>query len=80
MTKTDIAKKAVSLVIGSGTAKIVGGIIRNNTDPETITDTVTIAAAQVTIGMMVADAASRYTDEKIDELLSWYNANVKKNA
>lgn len=80
MTKTDIAKKAVRIVVGFGTAKIVSSIIQNNTDPETVTDQVAITGASVVVGMMAADATDAYTAAKIDELIAWWNANVTKNA
>ena len=77
MTKLELTKAVTSFVVTSGTTKIVNGIIRNNTDPEKVTDTVSIAAASVVIGMMVGDATKKYTDEKIDEFAAWYNKNVK---
>jgi ABC-type cobalamin transport system permease subunit len=76
MTRTDIAKKAVSITVGAGVAKIVGGIVRHNTDPETAIDTVAIASAQVVTGMMIAEMTEYYTNDKIDKLVSWWEKNV----
>lgn len=71
MNKLDLAKSAVSIVVGAGTSKIVGSIIKNNVSPEKLTDKVTIAAATFVVGAMVADATSMYTNAKIDELAAW---------
>lgn len=79
MTKLDLTKTVVKFVVGSGTAKIVHGIVRNNTTPEGITDTVTITGGAVVLGMMVGDLAGRYTDVKIDQIAAWWKENVKKN-
>jgi hypothetical protein len=78
MTKLDITKTAVKIIVGSGTAKIIQGIVRNNTSPESITDTVTITAGAIVVGSMVGDIAGRYTDAKIDEIAAWWKTNVKK--
>lgn len=79
MTKTQLAKNIVSIVIGAGTAKIVSGIVQNNTDPEKVTDQVAIAGAGVVLGMMAADATSNYTDSLIDKAIAVVQKNkVKK--
>jgi hypothetical protein len=77
MTKLDIAKLVVSAVIGTGTSKIVVGVIKNNTNPEKITDVVTITSASFVLGSIAADASKKYTDAKIDEAIAWWNENVK---
>jgi hypothetical protein len=77
MNKLDIAKKAVSFVVGAGVSKIVAGIIQNNTSPEKLTDKVALVSASLVVGAMATDATSKYTNAKIDELATWYNENVK---
>ncbi len=77
MDKIRTTKIAVNFVVGAGVSKIVAGIIRNNTNPERVTDKVAIAGAAVVIGSMAADATSSYTDTKIDEIVEWWNENVK---
>lgn len=79
MTKLDITKAAVRIIVGSGTAKIIQGIVSNNTSPEKITDTVTITAGAIVVGAMVGDIAGKYTDTKIDEIADWWKTNVKKS-
>lgn len=79
MTKLELAKNAVSIVVGAGASKIVSSIIQNNTNPKTLADKVSMSAGSVVIGMMVADAAKKYTDAQIDEIAAWYKANAKKS-
>ena len=76
MTKIDIAKRVVSTVVGLGATKVVNSIIVNNTNPKTVTDTVTIASASFVLGSMVADRTREYTDAKIDEAHKWWSDNV----
>lgn len=79
MTKIEIAKTLTSVVVGAGTTKIVAGIVRHNTDPETVADKVTILSGSFVLGSMVADATKKYTDARIDEVVDWWQKNVKKN-
>ena len=76
MTKTELIKWTTSIVVGAGTGKIVGQIIKNNTDPQNIVDTTTMFAAAWVLGAMAADATKTYTDAKIDEIAAWWEANV----
>lgn len=78
-----IAKGAALAIVGMGTSKIVAGVIKNNTDPEKVTDKVAIASAATVLGYMAADASRKYTDAKIDEIAdqikkipSWWEQNV----
>jgi len=77
MNKIDVTKKVTSVVIVLGTGKIISAITKNNTSPDKLTDKVTMACAAYVLGMMVADATTKYTDAKIDELVQWWNENVK---
>lgn len=80
MTKLQFAKDAASLVVGASTARVVGQIIRNNTDVETVTDQVATMAAAFALGGMAADAAKEYTDAQIEKAADWYRKNLKKDA
>lgn len=71
MDKIYLAKAIVSTIVGIGTGKIVTSIVQNNTDPETITDKVTITSSGVVLGMMAADISKRYTDAKIDDIVAF---------
>jgi ABC-type arginine transport system ATPase subunit len=76
VTKTEITKRIVSIVVGLGTTKIVNDIVENNTDTETTADKVKVKASSLVIGAMAADATSEYTNRKIDEITAWWNLNV----
>lgn len=77
MNKTDIAKKIVSTIVGTGTSKIVHGIIQNNVPVNNNIDKVTVVSASAVLGYAAQDASSSYTDRKIDEIINWYKTNVK---
>lgn len=77
MTKLDITKKVASFIVGIGTTQIVNSICINNANPQRLTDKVTVTAGAVVLGMIAADITRKYTDQKIDEIANWYNANVK---
>lgn len=70
--KLKIAKGVISLIVTSGTAKIVRDIIENNVDMETTTDKVKVAAGSFAIGGLVASETAKYTDQKIDECVEQY--------
>lgn len=69
MKKLDILKKAVSTVVGIGTAKIIREVIKNNVDTETVASMVTVTAASAAIGGAVSELTQQYTDKQIDELV-----------
>lgn len=76
MTKTEIAKKTIPVVVGFLTAATVKEMIKNSTDAEKLTDKVTITVAGYVLGAIAADAAKDWTDAKIDELIAWWTKNV----
>jgi len=68
MNFIDITKKAVSFAVTAGVSKIVHDIIATNVDMEKTHHKVTVPIASFAIGGAVADAASDYTDDFIDEI------------
>ena len=77
MTKTEIAKRVASLMVGFGTGKVVKEIIDNNTaDPENVTDKVRIVVGSYVLGAIVADAAKDWTDQKIEAVINWWTDKV----
>lgn len=68
MLNLNTVKLITSTIVGLGTTKIVTTIIKNNVNPETVVDTVTITAGSFVIGGMVADASKAYTDKTIDSI------------
>lgn len=71
MKKIAILKKAVTTVVGIGTAKIVREVIKNNVDTETVASMVTVTAASAAIGGAVSELTQQYTDRQIDELVDF---------
>jgi len=69
--KIEILKKAVSLVVGIGTAKIVHDFIERNVDTESVYQKVTVTAASTAIGGAVAELTQQYTDRQIDEIATF---------
>lgn len=63
------AKWVVSGVVGIGTGKIVGGIVKNHVAIETQIDKVTITAASWVISAMAVKATKNHTNELIDEVV-----------
>lgn len=68
MLNLNTIKLVTSTIVGLGTTKIVTTIIKNNVDPQTAVDAVTITAGSFVIGGMVADASKQYTDKTIDNI------------
>lgn len=85
MNKIAAAKLLTGLIVGSGTTKIVKTIVENNVNiniaikntPLKVLEKVTIAAGTLVLGAMAADVSKRYTDNKIDEVVAWYDENIK---
>jgi len=71
MKKIELLKKAVSLVVSVGTAKIVKGVIETNVQTATAIDKVTVAAASAAIGGAVGELTSNYTDKQIEEIVTF---------
>lgn len=79
MKKIEILKKAVTTVVGIGTAKIVRDIIKNNVDTATTLNRVTVTAASAAIGGAVSELTKAYTDHQIDEIVAFFQ-KIKNNA
>jgi hypothetical protein len=69
--KIDMFKKAVTTIVGIGTAKIVREVIKNNVDTETVASMVTVTAASAAIGGAVSELTQQYTDRQIDEIVAF---------
>lgn len=73
MNKTDIAKNAIGLVVGSGVSRIVSGIIANNVPTETKYQKVIVFAGRVGIAMAAGAIVRKHTDAQVDEVVTAYN-------
>ena len=78
ITKLDILKQAVGLVVGAGVSQIVGSIVANNVATENTVQKVTVFAGKTGIAMVVNDMVRKHTDSQIDAAASWVRENVKK--
>lgn len=76
MNKIDIAKKTISTIVGLGTSTITRAIIQNNVPTDTTFSKVSVTAASAAIGLMASDATSSYTDQKIEEIIIWWDKNI----
>lgn len=78
-SKTDIAKTIVGFVAGCGASVIARSIIQKNvdTEDERLHTRAAVAAGTIAIGAMAADATRKYTDAKIDEIVEWWETEVK---
>lgn len=79
MKKIEILKKAVTTVVGIGTAKIIREIISNNVDTETVASKVTVTAASAAIGGAVSEMTKQYTDHQIDQIVSFFQKVKNRN-
>lgn len=75
MTKTDIAKKIARNVVGYAVGSTSTMILARLTEPKNTREKVEVVIGGTVIGMMASDAASDYTDKKIDDFIEqWKNA------
>lgn len=64
-----VAKFVVSGVVGIGTGKIVGKVIKTHVTPETLIDKVTVTAAAWVIGAIATERTKTYTNDMIDDVV-----------
>jgi hypothetical protein len=73
-----ITKFVAAGIVGIGTGKIVGKIIKDHVKPETLIDKVTVTAAAWVISAVVTKATKQYTEETIDEVVEMVTTGVGK--
>jgi hypothetical protein len=78
MNRIKILKGVVNLVVGTGVSKITHSILKNNVEPETVTDKVAVAAGTTVITGMAVNASKTYTDAKIDEYIASFKEYKEK--
>lgn len=66
--KIELVKFVASGIVGMGTGKIVGKIIKNNVTPETMLEKITVTAAAWVIAGMATKATKKVADEMVDEV------------
>ena len=71
-----LAKFAASAIVGIGTGKIVGAIIKDAVKPEKLIEKITVGAASWVIAGIATEATKKYTNEMIDDVAKAVNAVV----
>lgn len=73
MSKRDVVKSGLSLVIGIGFTKIVSGVIESNVSTERpIRDKVPVAAAELAVGYVLAQAINERVGVEVDRAADWF--------
>ena len=80
MTKIKITKEIASFVVGHSVSAVIVTNIHQNTIPITTRQKVQLYIGAFVVGAMVAEKAHAYTDQKIDEIVTWWREDVKKTA
>ncbi len=70
MTKTEIAKTVLAVGVQYGTGLIIAGIVRSNVIPLNTVQKIGVVAGTWALSGVVANAATKYTDDLIDEAIS----------
>lgn len=68
-----VAKLAVNVIASVGVSKVVNDFVRNNTTTETTADAVKVAVGSLVIGSIVADAASKHVNERMNNVVAWFS-------
>ena len=79
MKKLDILKVAASLIVSVGVGAIVGNAVKSTTpvDVRKITK-FCIGAGSAVLSAIAGDAASKYTEEKIDKAVDIVKSAIKE--
>lgn len=73
MSKRDVVKTGLSIVIGIGFVKIVAGVIENNVSTERpIRDKFPVATAEFALGVVLAEAINDRVGIEVDKAADWY--------
>lgn len=82
-SKLSVVKYIATGIVGIGTGKIVGNIIKNNVPINSLADRITVTAASFIITGLVTQATKNHTDEMIDNVVGTVTKvvdNVKTSA
>jgi len=80
MTKTEITKKIVAVGVQYGTGIIVAGIVRSNVVPMNTIQKIGIVVGTFALSGAASDAATKYTDHLIDEIVDGFQKVKTKSA
>lgn len=69
-SKLAVVKFVATGLVGLGTGKIIGSIIKNNVTPANIIEKVSVVAATAALSGLVTSGAKKYTDDIIDSIVA----------
>jgi hypothetical protein len=73
-----IIRLAVNVVGSVGVAKVIGDVIKNNTNVVTTADAVKVMAGSLVIGSMIVDHASTHVNEQFNSAYAWWQNQKDK--
>lgn len=78
MDKTKVVKFVLGVVVSAGATKVVGGFVKNNTNPKNMRDKFTIVVASMVMGSLVIRYLKDHSDEMVDEAIEAFE-NLRQN-
>lgn len=69
--KAPMIRLATQIAASIGVSKVIGDVIKNNTNVQTTADAVKVWAGSIVIGSMIAEHASTHVNRRFDEVLAW---------
>jgi tagatose-1,6-bisphosphate aldolase non-catalytic subunit AgaZ/GatZ len=80
MSKLGITKFVISHAVGLSAAYCTANVVQNNVEIDSTSDKVKLGIGSAVIGMMVADQASDYVNNIMDQLTTtWETVQQDKN-
>jgi len=76
MTRIEAAKLITKFVVGSSVSFTVSNIVGNNVNVSKPHQQVEAWVAAIVIGMMAAEGAEKWTNQKIEAIAEWWTKNV----
>lgn len=70
--KVEMVKQSVDIVVGTGVGQIISGIVDTNVTTTNRLGRFTVFAAKMVIASMASEQTKKYTDEKIDNTIKWW--------
>lgn len=80
MNARQITKKVVNLTVTTVVGFTAANAISHSTNPSTKIQKIEVLAGSWLIGSFVSEKLGAWSDEKVDALFDWYEANFNKTA
>lgn len=72
--KLILVKLAAQVCASVGVSKIFSDVIANNVTVQTPADVAKVWAGSIVLGSMVAEAASKHVNNRVDAAAAWYES------